>query len=164
MTSNYPVFLTYQYFEQIADGSATVSELEKRLSKSITATEREGIQMIYWLKTSLLSTRPELAKLLGRHESTITRWLALYRVGGLEKLLKVKKAPGKASKISGEILADLQARLSEPMGFKSYGEIKNWLIEKYQVQLAYKTVHKIVRYKLRAKPKTPRPYSINKDV
>ena len=142
----------------------TVSELEKRLSKSITARERERIQMIYWLKTNQVLSRPELAKLLGRHESTITRWLTLYRVGGLKKLLEVKNAPGKASKISGEILAGLQARLSEPIGFKSYGEIQNWLIEKYQVQLGYKTVHKIVRYKLKAKPKIPRPYSIKKDV
>ncbi len=99
--------------------------------------------MIYWGKISLVSTRSELAKLLGRHESTITRWLTLYRVGGLKKLLEVKNAPGKTSKISGETLTGLQARLSEPIGFKSYGEIKNWLIEKYQVQLAYKTVHKI---------------------
>ena len=57
--------------------------------------------------------------------------------------IEVKNAPGKTSKISGETLTGLQARLSEPIGFKSYGEIKNWLIEKYQVQLAYKTVHKI---------------------
>ena len=121
----------------------TVSELEKRLSNSITARERERIQMIYWLKTNQVLTRPELVNLLGRHESTITRWLTLYRIGGLKKLLEVKNAPGKTSKISGETLTGLQARLSEPIGFKSYGEIKNWLIEKYQVQLAYKTVHKI---------------------
>jgi hypothetical protein len=38
------------------------------------------------------------------------------------------------------------------------------LSEKYQVQLAYKTVHKIFWYKLKAKLKTPRPYSIKKDV
>ncbi|WP_275670383.1 MULTISPECIES: hypothetical protein [Okeania] len=35
--------------------------------------------MIYWLKTSLVSTRPELSKLLGRHESTITPWITLDR-------------------------------------------------------------------------------------
>ena len=39
----------------------TVSELEKRLSRSITARERERIQMIYWLKTNQVLTRPELA-------------------------------------------------------------------------------------------------------
>ncbi|NEP08198.1 MAG: hypothetical protein F6K25_05375 [Okeania sp. SIO2G4] len=46
----------------------TVSELEKRLSKSITPRERVRIQMIYWLKTNQVLSRPELAKLLGRHE------------------------------------------------------------------------------------------------
>jgi transposase len=40
----------------------------------------------------------------------------------------------------------------------------HWLTEKYQIQIAYKTVHKIVKYKLGAKLKTPRPYSINKNV
>ena len=63
----------------------TVSELEKRLSRLITVRGRELIQMIYWLKTNQVLTRPELAKLLGRHESTITSWLTLYRVGGLKK-------------------------------------------------------------------------------
>ena len=116
--------------------------------------------MIYWLKTNQVLTRPELAKLLGCHESRIIPRITLDRVGGLKKLLEVKNPPGKASKISPEILAGLQARLSEPIGFKSYGEIQNWLIEKYQVQLAYKTVHKIVRYKLKAKPKTGRPFSL----
>ena len=80
--------------------------------------------MIYWLKTNQVLTRPELAKLLGRHESTITRWLTLDLVGGLKKLLEVTNAPGKASKISGEILGGLQARLSEPMGSKVMEKFK----------------------------------------
>ena len=39
----------------------TVSELEKRLSRLITVRGRELIQMIYWLKTNQVLTRPELA-------------------------------------------------------------------------------------------------------
>ena len=53
----------------------TLSELEKCLSKSITAKGKERIQMIYWLKTNLVSTRREQALLLSRYESMITRWL-----------------------------------------------------------------------------------------
>ncbi len=34
-----------------------------------------------------------------------------------------------------------------------------WLNQKFDVDLAYKSVHKIVRYKLKAKLKTPRPQS-----
>ena len=103
----------------------TVKELEKRLSKSITAREKERIMMLYLLKIRRVSSRKELAKLLVRDESTITRWLQSYRSGGLKKLLEVKQAHGKPSKISGEILSGLQARLKEQIGFRSYGEIQN---------------------------------------
>ena len=34
-----------------------------------------------------------------------------------------------------------------------------WLNQKFGVELADKSVHKIVRYKLKAKLKTPRPQS-----
>lgn len=99
----------------------TLSELEKCLSKSITAKEKERIQMIYWLKTNLVSTRREQALLLSRYESTITRWLTNSWIGELQKLLKLKNAPGKASKILGEVLTGLQEKLSEPVELKSLG-------------------------------------------
>lgn len=53
----------------------------------------------------------------------------------------------------------LKERLSQPQGFKSYGEIQDWLNQELGVVLAYKSVPKIVRYKLKAKLKTPRPQS-----
>ncbi|MDJ0516290.1 MAG: helix-turn-helix domain-containing protein [Trichodesmium sp. MO_231.B1] len=79
----------------------TVSELEKRLSKSITARETERIQMIYWLKTNQALTRPELAKLLGRHESTITRWLTLSSSWRTKKAVRGKKCTWKSFKNFG---------------------------------------------------------------
>ena len=142
----------------------TVQELEKRLSKAITAREKERIQMLYWLKIHRVSNRKELSQLLFHDESTITRWLKSYRLGGIKKLLERKKAPGRTSKISGEILESLQVRLKETMGFKSYGEVQEWLSEKHQIFVNYKTVHKTVRYKLGAKLKVPRPYSIHQDL
>jgi transposase len=40
-----------------------------------------------------------------------------------------------------------------------YGEIQEWITQKCQVVVSYKTVHKIVRYKFNAKLKVPRPRS-----
>jgi hypothetical protein len=54
-------------------------------------------------------------------------------------------------------------RLRERKGFRSYGEIQEWLEQKYDVQAAYQTVHGIVRYKLKSKLKVPRPISIEAD-
>jgi len=49
----------------------------------------------------------------------------------------------------------------QPEGFNSYSQIQEWLSQECQVAVAYKTVHKIVRYKLKAKLKVPRPRSVN---
>jgi transposase len=141
----------------------TSHELKLILSRSKLARNSKRIQMLYWLKVGQASTRKQLAQLLGHNESTITRWLNLYRKGGVEELLELKKAPGKPAKITGKVLKDLKKELQKPTGFRSYGEVQSWLEEKYGVKAAYKTVHQTVRYKLEAKLKTPRPSSVNKD-
>ena len=52
--------------------------------------------MLYWLKRGLVKTRQEIAHLLNRNDSTVTRWLNDYRDGGLRQLLEIKTAPGAA--------------------------------------------------------------------
>lgn len=135
-------------------------ELEYHLSSQKRATGKERLQMLYWLKRGIAKNRKELAKLLHRNEATISRWLLKYRCGGLAKLLEIKQAPGNAGKIPAEAVARLQQRLSQPEGFHSYGEVHKWLEQECGVKAAYKTVHKLVRYKLQAKLKVPRPRSL----
>jgi len=53
----------------------------------------------------------------------------------------------------------LQEQLAKPQGFKSYGQIQQWLLQECNVDVAYQTVHAYVRYKLKGKPKVPRPRS-----
>lgn len=137
----------------------TEEELEKRLKAETTANGKERLQMLYWLKKSQVNSRKELVKLLNRGEATITRWLNRYKEGGLGALLSIKRAPGKQTLIPNQALACLQERLQQPQGFKSYGEVQQWLENECGVVAAYKTVHKLVRYKLRAKLKVPRPHS-----
>jgi transposase len=68
--------------------------LEKQLKNTRTASLKERIQVLWWLKTGQVQEHQELAHRLGRDKSTITRWLQKYRRGGLSELLLVKKAPG----------------------------------------------------------------------
>jgi transposase len=86
--------------------------------------------------------------LLQRNEATISRWLLKYRCGGLAKLPEVKRAPGNPVKIPPAAVAQLRQRLSQPEGFHRYGEAQKWLEQVCGVKAAYKTVHKLVRYKL----------------
>ena len=137
----------------------SVGELKHRLHHAITSSTRERVQMLYWIKSNAIATRQELSQKLGRDESTIYRWLKRYQQGGISNLLEVKTPPGKKSQISAQQMSQLEERLSQPQGFKSYGEIQDWLNRELGIELAYKSVHKIVRYKLKAKLKTPRPQS-----
>lgn len=137
----------------------SVEELKHRLHHAITSSTKERIQMLYWLKTKTVGTRKKLSQRLGRDESTIYRWLRKYAQGGISALLEVKTPPGKESIISAQVMKQLEERLKMPQGFKSYSQIQDWLTQEWKVQLAYKTVHKIVRYKLKATLKVPRPRS-----
>jgi transposase len=134
-------------------------ELQHSSRHALTATTKERLQMLYWIKTNAIATRKELSQRLGRDASTVYRWLKRYQQGGIEALLEVKTPPGKSALISAQVMNQLLERLSQPQGFKSYGQIQQWLNQECQVVVAYKTVHKIVRYKLNAKLKVPRPRS-----
>jgi transposase len=103
----------------------------------------------------------ELARRLARDSSTITRWLQKYRKQGLAGLLEIKKPPGQDPIIKGEALELLKAKLNSPEGFGSYGEIVSWLSDNHGLDVSYRMVHYLVRYKLACKLKVPRPCSVN---
>lgn len=135
------------------------AELRHRLGHTRTASSKERLQMLLWVKTKSISTRQELCQRLGRNESTIYRWLQRYYAAGIEGLLEVKQAPGRSAKIPAEVVKQLQQRLANPQGFHSYREIHQWLEQEHGVKVAYRTVHQLVRYTLKAKLKVPRPQS-----
>lgn len=139
--------------------SESQEELEKALKHATTASSKERLQMLYWLKTSQVSSRRSLAERLGRDQATITRWARKYKDEGTRGLLEVKHAPGKVPLLSGSDLERLKKRLQEPSGFTSYGQIQQWLKSELGLSLAYKTVYEIVRKRLGAKLKVPRPQS-----
>lgn len=68
--------------------------------------------------------------------------------GGMAGLLALKRAPGKASKISPAALEALRQKLQEPEGFRRYGEVQQWLAQHWGVSISYPTAHRVVRYRL----------------
>jgi transposase len=137
----------------------TTKKLKQKLKHQKTGQEKERLQMLYWLKSGQVTSRRELASRLARNESTIYRWLKKYEQGGLAKLLEVQVPPGAESKIQGSVLEQLRHKLSQPEGFKSYQAIHSWLTQWCGLEIGYSTVHRIVRYQLKAKLKVPRPRS-----
>jgi transposase len=140
----------------------TPAELNQLLTAEREAQKHQRLQALYLLQTRQAHTRRQVAQLLGVNRDTVGRWLAAYARGGISQMLTIAKAPGKAPLFSEAIQQALRERLAQPQGFASYKAIWQWLRQEYQLPIAYKTVHRWVRYVLRAKLKVPRKSHIKK--
>ncbi len=72
--------------------------------------------------------------------------------------------PGRKRLIPKWAIAKLENRPQKPRGFKSYREIQQWLDSECGIKVRYHVVHSLVRYRLRAKRKKPRPLRHNEDL
>lgn len=136
------------------------AELKQLLGVQRTAVGKERVQLLYLLKTGQAKTVQMAAQLLGRHRVTVQEWLRRYRAGGMESMLEIKVPPGRARAIGLWAERALAKRLQEPQGFESYGAIQEWLKTNLGINAPYKTVHKLVHYRLASSPKVPRPVSV----
>jgi putative transposase len=81
----------------------------------------------------------------------------------LSSLLKLGQSTGRPRAISSEIIAGISTKINAESGeFKSYKEIAKGVEENYQVSVKYQTLHKQIRYRMKAKLKVPRPLSNKK--
>lgn len=141
----------------------SVEQLEKSLRHARSASQKERLQMLVYLKAGEVSSRGELAERCQRDKATITRWMSRYRQGGLSALLTKRSAPGATRKIPAAALEQLKARLAQAEGFHSYHEIQQWLEQTCQLKVEYGTLYRVVRYELKAKLKVPRPRALAQD-
>ena len=137
----------------------TEEELKTLLRKAKDAHSHEKLQVLYWLKTQTVETVLSAALRLGKHRTTVQRWLSSYREGGIEKLLFQKPRSGRPKIMNPETIEKLSKELQDPEGFSSYKEVHQWLTSCCEVKVAYRTVHQWTRYRLKAKLKVPRPVS-----
>jgi transposase len=140
----------------------SAEELRALMKAETRPKAQQRLHALYLVASGQAKTRSALASLLGIHRETVGDWLALYTEGGLERLLDLYVPPGKVSQVPPDVLQALRGRLDEPEGFGSYGEIQFWLAEVHGVRMEYAALHKLVAYKLKAKPKVVRPRHIKK--
>ena len=72
-------------------------------------------------------------------------------------MLEISRPNGAKAKISEAAVAEIEAILASEKGFRSYREIHQMVVKKHKIEVKYAAVHKLVRYKLAAKAKSPRP-------
>jgi transposase len=140
----------------------SVATLRQRLRTERQGRRRVRLQVLYLLKSGQAQTRQEVASLVAVHRHTVGRWLETYDRAGLEAMLTTKTHSNRQPILASGVRQALAKKLHHAHGFASYGEVQQWLHRRHGVQVRYKTLHRLVRYQLRAKLKVPRPSHVKK--
>lgn len=142
----------------------SLDNLAERLRQAETPTAKERLQVLYWLKQDNAPSISTLAQAIGKHRSTVQTWLSRYREGGIESMLEVGQSPGGVRVIPQWAEEALAKRLKqEEEGFRSYGEVQQWLLETLGIEAQYHAVYQMTRYRLKAKLKVARPQNSKQD-
>ncbi|PSO90867.1 MAG: hypothetical protein BRC49_02785 [Cyanobacteria bacterium SW_10_48_33] len=73
----------------------------------------------------------------------------------MEGLLQHHSPPGPPRELTPSIRQALEQKLSDPNGWRSYGELKAWLQQEVGMVSSYSSVYRWVGKKLQAQPKVP---------
>lgn len=70
------------------------SELKIIVGQQRTITNRQKVQVFYFLKAGPCQSITDVFERLGVHTTTVQKWLKQYKEGGISELLKVSYSPG----------------------------------------------------------------------
>jgi hypothetical protein len=136
----------------------SAAELQRRMKQETDAKKRQRLHALYLAASGQARHRQDIAALLGVHRHSVAAWCDAYAAGGVEHALRYQvSTPPLHRRMTETAFRALQDKLKDPKGFAGYDQIRVWLAEAHQVTLSYSSVHALVRDKLRAKPKRPRP-------
>lgn len=134
----------------------SVEDLRKKIKVEKDRQKCSRLQALYLVVSGQAKGRSKVAQMLGFNRNTISDWFARYERGGLAKMLEIDKPKGKPTLIPKAAEEEIKEVLASEKGFRTYTEIHQLVVEKYDTEIGYSAVHKYVRYRLEAKPKSPR--------
>lgn len=135
----------------------SVEDLRKKIKTENDARKRNRLQAVFLVASGQARHRSEVARLLGFNRNSISAWFAKYETGGIERMPEIEKPKGQPSLIPEAAAVEIKEMLAGDKGFRTYGEIHALVVGKYKATISYSAVYKFVRYRLQAKPKSPRP-------
>ena len=136
-----------------------LATLQQRMRCERNADRKRRLHMLVLFAQDNPPTRQQVAEHLGVERKAIRRWLARYQRGGIEALLSDEtpgRKPGQRL-LPSAVLERLQERLNTDDGFASYVEAQQWLATEFDEHVNYTSLHGLIRYRLKAKLKAPRP-------
>lgn len=139
-------------------------QLEGLLKANRDSQVQRRLHLLLLICTGAVRTRLEAARHLRVHRNSIRDWLKIYSDGGIERLIHIGRGapPAEQKTLPGEVYKSLQARLASNGFSQGFKEVQRWLKETFELDVPYRTVHGIVRYRLKSKLKRARPSHIKK--
>lgn len=141
----------------------TAEELYGRYRAEEAVARRKRLQVLWRVRAGDV---PAVAgEAAGVGARTVERWLAWYRQGGVEVVLR--RVPGCGGRRSTSWLSPEQERAlvaeCATGAFRTYEEARAWVAAEYGVQYRYKGMHAAL-HRLGVHPKVPRPVAEKADL
>lgn len=129
--------------------------LKRRYLAEKDAQNRTRLQALWQLRRGQTTTA--VAELVGKHSRTIQDWVAWYRQGGLEEVLRRRHGGhgGKSSWLTAEQLAELKAAARAGQ-VRSIWDGVQWAQEQHDVRYTYWGMRGVFA-RLGLRKKVPRP-------
>lgn len=142
----------------------SVEELKEIIKSQRKYKNIQRLTSLVYIKEQTFKTREELSQFMGVSRRTIEKWLALYREGGLDKMLISEKRVRRSQLIPQEVHIALAQRVQDcDRGFSSYVEAQQWLASEHNLDLKYNTVREHLIRHFKTKIKSPRKSHVKKD-
>jgi transposase len=150
--------------ERFPEIAQSQEDLEALLKATRDAQVQRRVHLLLLIRTGAVKTRMQAANHLRVHRNSIHNWLKIYKTKGMERLLRIDQGapPAEQKTMPDEVYQALQARLAENGFPNGYIEVQRWLKQEFQLEVPYKTLHGILRYRLKAKLKRARPSHVKK--
>lgn len=137
-----------------------LDQLRDRLRAERHPERKRRLHALVLLASGQARGPKQAAEHLAVHRNTVGRWLECYRQEGLEALLTIEQRGPEAGSqrlMPTPVFEALKARLDDPAGWSGYDELRRWLRQEFDLEVNYKSLYDLVRYRLGAKLKRPRP-------
>jgi transposase len=96
------------YPPRIRESDTELAVVEQQLRESRVLVR---VRMLRLLKRGEAASLRECASTLGYSQRQLMRWWEMYDQGGLNMLLKERPRPGKPSRLTGDVIRDLQLQV-----------------------------------------------------
>jgi transposase len=141
----------------------SVPELLELMRQEKRPLVQARLQALYLYKSGQGKDYATISQQVGYERHTVGKWFSQYGQKGLAACQQLEMGKKSGSLISGQALAELQAKLSNVQDYFTSYKLQQWLQEAHGIKLSYAHVHRFVGYYLQAKLKVVRKSNLKKD-